>query len=431
RDEVQKVFLAGQEPEIEIDNTVKTVKADSAWSLYQVDGGWVDIAVLDTGGIKYSNPYLKNGVYYDPSGSTSDSHATTIAGIIASTHNTYKGVAYGADPIMSGNSVNSDEELIDHIEWALNRDAEILSISLGWYHAGEMDWLDNYLDYVIVSEGDVFAVKSAGNRCEWYYWWDCYITSPGLAYNIMTVGATDDKDTSTWSDDIMAGYSSWKEGGSMGDREKPEVVAPGSPSYHSTKTSSPWVGGGLGSGTSFAAPVVAGQAALMLDESGVSGLQYWPMTVKAIIMATAWNNIEGDSSRSEFDGTGSVDVSRSVYVTRYDRWDARTISSSSLPLAYSIYAYAGERVRAAISWTSMPVDSNGDLIPESNDIVDIDLNAKDSSNRLLDASYSYRNNYEIVEFTAPYYGYYTINVRCIACPSFSNVELGFAYDRLY
>jgi subtilisin family serine protease len=188
---------------------------------------------------------------------------------------------------------------------------------------------------------------------------------------------------------------------------------------------------GLGSGTSFAAPVVAGQAALMLDESGVSGLQYWPMTVKAIIMATAWNNIEGDSSRSEFDGTGSVDVSRSVYVTRYDRWDARTISSSSLPLAYSIYAYAGERVRAAISWTSMPVDSNGDLIPESNDIVDIDLNAKDSSNRLLDASYSYRNNYEIVEFTAPYYGYYTINVRCIACPSFSNVELGFAYDRLY
>ena len=64
--------------------------------------------------------------------------------------------------------------------------------------------------------------------------------SEGLAYNIITVGAFDDRNT-------------------IRNREKPEVTAPGS-NIMSTTTASPWYGN-IGSGTSYAAPMVTGVAA--------------------------------------------------------------------------------------------------------------------------------------------------------------------------
>jgi subtilisin family serine protease len=93
--------------------------------------------------------------------------------------------------------------------------------------------------------------------------------SPGLGYNMITVGAIDDKDSLAWGDDTMATYSSYKDPiSTYEDREKPEVVAPGgeygSSTMDSTMTASPWISD-RGAGTSYAAPVVAGEAALLMQ----------------------------------------------------------------------------------------------------------------------------------------------------------------------
>lgn len=126
-----------------------------------------------------------------------------------------------------------------------------------------------------------------------------YITSPGSEPLVITVGATRSNYTANRADDEMATYSS--RGPTFYDHVlKPDLVAPGnrllslgtSGSFaaaypESTQT----LGGSLYatmSGTSMAAPVVAGSVALMLQaDSGLS-----PDTVKIRLMHSAvkrWN----------------------------------------------------------------------------------------------------------------------------------------------
>ncbi|MEA2089269.1 MAG: S8 family serine peptidase [Thermoproteota archaeon] len=402
--DVEKVFLS-RTYKPQINTAADTERANLVWP-YGIDGSGVKIAVVEDDGVAFANPHLADGSYFDSDNKRIDGHATAVAGVIASTNNTYRGIAHGAPGILSANAETYDSfDIMDATDWALNNSTRIINNSWGKDTGLEMDILDEYFDYV-VRNYRVTVTVAAGNNRDPHRTKTGNVQSPGLGWNVITVGAIDDKDTSSWLDDDMAPYSSFKDPVSTnGDREKPEVVAVGNnkgntPMY-STLTSDPWVGK-TGNGTSLAAPAVAGEAALLMQTK--EWLSWWPETVKATIMATAWHNIEGFSRLSMFDGAGAIDSWSAYRTVKNNQIVGEIIGSEDLPKSYTFDASEGGRVRVAIAW-----DSHDDVADEL--LADLDLFIWDSpKTHIITASASYDNSYEIVEFTAPYTGTYMAEV---------------------
>jgi len=158
------------------------------------------------------------------------------------------------------------------------------------------------------------------------------ITSPGNSPDAVTVGAMDDRNTVPLADDVLAGYSS--KGPSLIDFVvKPDLVAPGT-WIVSARAVSSWLDTQhheltlqIGdykndpahatqdgayyslSGTSMAAPMVAGAAALMLQKDPTLN----PATVKARLMKSAVKD-----TRMVFEtGAGTLDAYAAVNATGY------------------------------------------------------------------------------------------------------------------
>jgi hypothetical protein len=417
--DVDGIYLA-REFKPMLNMVVSTERVQPVWSA-GITGSGIKVAIVEQGRYTTLNPYLTVGSYYNPNGVIS-SHTTEVAGIVASTHSTYKGISYGVPGLLSANAGSWQEaDIIAASEWAITNGANILSNSWGNDTSLVMGGMDRYFDHVVWSNyKTVTAVAgneglTTGN-----------VVSPGLAYNVITAGGFDDKDTSAWSDDTMWAGSSYKDPISPhGDRIKPEVVAVathGSRYITSTYIADPWVHAVVGAGTSYAAPAVAAEAALLMQAR--SWLTSWPETVKAVIMASADLNIEGSSRLSDKDGAGGIDISNAYNIALNQRMLGNVLSASSFPRDYPFTATAGQKVRVVITWDSHP-DNNH---PPTSDPLqsDLDLYVYDPSGNLVTASTSFDNNYEIVEFTAPATGNY--KARATASRFDGTTEyVGFAY----
>lgn len=417
--DVDGIYLA-REFKPMLNMVVSTERVQPVWSA-GITGSGIKVAIVEQGRYTTLNPYLTVGSYYNPNGVIS-SHTTEVAGIVASTHSTYKGISYGVPGLLSANAGSWQEaDIIAASEWAITNGANILSNSWGNDTSLVMGGMDRYFDHVVWSNyKTVTAVAgneglTTGN-----------VVSPGLAYNVITAGGFDDKDTSAWSDDTMWAGSSYKDPISPhGDRIKPEVVAVathGSRYITSTYIADPWVHAVVGAGTSYAAPAVAAEAALLMQAR--SWLTSWPETVKAVIMASADHNIEGSSRLSDKDGAGGIDISNAYNIALNQRMLGNVLSASSFPRDYPFTATAGQKVRVVITWDSHP-DNNH---PPTSDPLqsDLDLYVYDPSGNLVTASTSFDNNYEIVEFTAPATGNYKARATASRFDG-TNEYVGFAY----
>jgi hypothetical protein len=153
-------------------------------------------------------------------------------------------------------------------------------------------------------------------------------------------------------------------------------------------------------------------------------LSSWPETVKAIIMSSAVHNIHGVSRLSEKDGAGGVDVNKAFGIANNNQFQSNTVTYGDLPLNYYVNAQAGQKVRAAISWNSLPDDNHFPI----NDVLnaDLDLVVFGPTDNFVTNSNSYDNNYEIVEFTAPTTGQYRIQNTMIRFDG-TTERVGFAY----
>jgi len=265
----------------ELQNAGQTVGANVAWAR-DITGDLIGVAVVEGDGIEFANPHLANGSYYDDTNRNIDDHATAVAGIIASTHADHRGISHGCLPLLSANSQTyNDYDLIAASDWAIDQGATILNCSFWVSATSQMVPMDRYYDYVSRHEF-VTVVKSAGNRGTG----DGRVTSPGLGYNVITVGSIFAHGDGRWNNDTMSNFSSFVDPVSPNsDREKPEVVAVGEDTswdFVSTLDHDPWVGA-CGFGTSYAAPAVAGLAALLQDRD--VALTAWPEAIKAIIMS--------------------------------------------------------------------------------------------------------------------------------------------------
>ncbi|HEY2673618.1 MAG TPA: S8 family serine peptidase [Rugosimonospora sp.] len=225
-------------------------------------GAGATVAVLDTG-YDPTHPDLAGRVVEakdftdSPNGTKDDvGHGTHVATIIAGGGRS-SGVAPGAKLLIGRVCTTSgcpDSAIIAGMEWAAAAGAKVVNLSLGGAATDGTDVMSQALNTLTAQYGTLFVV-AAGNNGR-----DESVTAPGTADAALTVGAVT-------GDDQLASFSS--RGPRVGDHAvKPEITAPGY-AIVAGRAAGTTIGYPIddryiqASGTSMAAPHVAGAAAIL------------------------------------------------------------------------------------------------------------------------------------------------------------------------
>lgn len=432
------------------------------WTWAQgITGSGIKVAVLEvpelcgTGGsaVATSNPYVSASDYYRD-GARVSNHATAVAGVIASEHSTERGIAYGAT-ILSANSgeLGIENDIISVADWAIGAGADVINASFGT-SCGDLSVTsqDKYFDWVVwekrktvvVAAGNLLNYPKPSYCPESLDWSDNFcpanynVSSPGKAYNVITVGSKNDNNTaeveSDTKDDFFSSFSLYMDPETASsNRLKPEVVAVGE-EITTTISSYPWIGAGF-RGTSLSAPIVAGEAALMMQRK--DWLRYSPEAVKAGVMATArwtWLKENRDSDqRASVDkmGVGAVDTTAAYNSLVNGRIQGLYLHKGDFNEGHydiDFEVTVPERIRVIIVWSSHPsrVGITNWVLHDRLES-DFDL-AVISPHGQVFGSYADEANYEIVEFIAQETGDYRARIYLSRWDDSSMEErVGFAW----
>jgi hypothetical protein len=381
-----------------------------------LDGSGVQVGVVESGGgADTSNPFMtieRNDP--GPSCGGTTAHATGVAGIIGartgvfriwpfiSITNTLQGFAPAARLSVGGWCTTGDNRT--RADSAANWGARVITNSYFTDTTGVVTANDRHADGLVHDRWRLF-VKSAGNRGTG----DGRVTSPGNGYNVLAVGNVNLSGTAARADDVMAPSSSFVDPTStVGDREKPEISAPGT-GIRMLSNGFPW-GGQTDNGTSFAAPMVAGTAARLIQRKPFLGI--WPEQLRAILMSSAVNNVEGATRLSDVDGAGMMAVNTAARILDDNRHGGQRVDCGTFgrsQVVSSTVLRRDQRLRAAISWTADPSAADHANRPSA----DLDLEVRGPSGSVFSSSFD--NTSEIVDFAAPVSGTYEIRVINFRC----------------
>src|SRR5262245_32007234 len=337
------------------ERTSATVGATAVRRTLGYDGSGVGVAVIDSGITTWHDDLTRTGVPglqrvdqfvdfvngrstpYDDYG-----HGTHVAGIIAGNGFDSDGARAGIAPgatllvlkVLDASGRGRISDVIAALDYIVSHQSvfhtRVINISLG---AGVFESYNSDLLTLAARKAvdcGMVVVASAGNAGRNSDGRTVYggTTAPGNAPWVLTVGASSTQGTTLRDDDIVAGFSS--RGPTAVDRgAKPDLVAPGvgteslsAPGSTLFSTKSLYLVSGTVaspsfpylslSGTSQAAPVVAGTIALMLQANPT----LTPNAVKAILQYTA-QEYEGYDPLTE--GAGFLDARGAVYLSRYFR----------------------------------------------------------------------------------------------------------------
>lgn len=301
------------------------IDVPTAWETFDTRGAGVRVAVLDTG-VDATHPDIDlhttdpsdptypggwaefNAIGLQVEGSTpidTHGHGTHVSGTLAGGDDS--GTAIGVAPdatLLVGKVLNDDGtatffQVIAGIQWAIESDADVLSISLGA--------TGHHPEFVrpvrIAEEAGVVVVAASGNHGPGRS------VSPGNVFGVVSVGAVDEKGVvaefssneeieteQTWGD---AASTAWPE-----TYPVPRVTAPGV----DVESSLPGGGYGTTSGTSMATPHVAGTVALVL---AAAERPLSPAEVRQILAETA-KTAETTENPEERVGAGIVNAQVAV-----------------------------------------------------------------------------------------------------------------------
>ena len=250
-----------------------------------------------------------NPVYNDNYMTATDlmGHGTAVAGVALANTATKKGVApfagYGVilkagyRTKTGGGAMNVADALIA-LDWAA-REAPLpqgvgiagINFSFGGSTNQDDDPLTQAFDafvYTYQIPLSIAAGNGGGTQKTLY--------TPAPCYNGIAVAASDDRNTLTRSDDVIASFSS--RGPTVAGRKKPDITVPGT---NISTTSGSGSGFSTFSGTSFAAPHVSGALALLHD-TGIHD----PLLLKAVLINSAEDR--GDPGWDRYWGFGYVDL---------------------------------------------------------------------------------------------------------------------------
>ncbi len=375
-----------------------------------------------SGGVPPTNPYLQtyttgtacfsgSTVVQDPNACVGP-HATAVAGMITSTHPSDTGMAPQTCLYAAGSCSNASSQLQAASDRARLWGARAMNLSWGSYAGTGPGAMDRFYDNMVINHWRTVVV-AAGNGDAPCAPGTGITGSPARAYSVITVGNFDDKNTDLWGDDTIGICSSYVDPTSQhSDREKPDLSAPGT-NFNSTLTASPW-NGNVGSGTSYAAPVVTGAAGLLFQSH--PSLAFWPEATKPVLMVASTHNIEGAARLSERDGAGGVVLDEALEVAgnySSNQWGGTSYSCSSPTVmdVETIYLQQYRRTRVALNWTTSGDYSQYATRPSA----DLDLQIIGPGGNVVTGSYSWDNTFEIVDFLPEQSGNYKIRVRKYRC----------------
>jgi serine protease AprX len=384
-----------------LDYHTDAINAPAAWA-QGLDGTGIGVAVIDSGIANVSDLNAGNVVYsQDFTGDTVNGavdqygHGTHVSGIIAGNGSsstggnnfyTFKGIASNANlvnlRVLDQNGSGSDSTVIAAIQTAIQLQStyniRVINLSVGrpvWEsytvdplcQAVEQAWQAGIV--VVVSAGNYGRDNNAGTNGYGT------ITAPGNDPYVITVGAMNTEGTADRTDDVIGSYSS--KGPSVLDQVvKPDLVAPGNlvislytpaetlnqenpgnevPTYlyQTNGTSAPSASYFFLSGTSMAAPMVSGAAALMLQQNP----NLTPDQVKATLMLTSFKNLVQASTVTD-PTTGQ---------TFSEQADIFTVGAGELDIQAAL---ANTNLAPAAMGSAMSpaaaVDSNGNVVLVAN-----------------------------------------------------------------
>jgi serine protease AprX len=307
-------------------------------------GAGVTIAMLDSG--VAAHPEIQTlvaavdfvGTYdptFAPSGSIDlNGHGTHVAGIMVGNGSRSSGQFTGVAPeaglvsvrVLDGQGSGRTSDMLAGLQWILDHKDQygirVLNLSLGHpvYEAAEVDPLVQAVDSLW--DAGIVVVCAAGNNGRSGHG---TISSPCNSRKVITVGALNEHKTFDSLDDSITTYSS--QGPTLIDLiAKPDLLAPGNKivsaravgSYLDTLSPERRIAADAAqplvcrhfqmSGTSMAAPFVAGAAALMVQQDPSLN----PGTVKARLMLSAKKVALGDPFAT---GAGLLDVLAALRAT--------------------------------------------------------------------------------------------------------------------
>jgi serine protease AprX len=335
------------------------------------DGEDVAVAILDTGVSEAADlrGTVALRVDFTPGHDGIDrfGHGTHMAGIIAgdgtASRGTWQGIAPDAKLIsvkVAGPDGATDVSVVlAALQWVVtNRDRlGIRVLNLAFGTDATSSYLADPLNYAVERawRSGILVVVAAGNSGP-----DAgTISKPGDDPFVVTVGAADVRGTADRRDDVVASFSG--RGPTVDGVPKPDLVAPGI-SIVSTRAPGSWADLDRpearvddayfkGTGTSQAAAVVSGVAALMFDADP----SLTPDEAKAALVGSSWG-LRGQPGA----GTGLVDAGRAVQAALSDDDDDEREESNAT------YASGTGRGGIEASRGSHHVysDRDGDGVPE-------------------------------------------------------------------
>lgn len=275
-----------------LDIATRTLGLDKVWEKGYT-GKDVTVAIIDTG-IDSKHPDFENKVigFYDVVNGKKEAyddegHGTHVSGIAAGGGKASAGKYKGAAPdaklvgikVLDQYGSGTYSSVIKGVQWAVeNKDTykiKVMNLSLGGKPSGS--YKDDPLVQALEAAYNkgILPVVAAGNSGPDKE----SISTPAYAPFLLTIGAMGDSNTLKKDDDYIASFSS--RGPTPYDKlSKPDIVAPG------VSIIAPEAGGSSYvslSGTSMAAPLAAGIAAILFSIKPI----LIPKEVKDLLMKTA------------------------------------------------------------------------------------------------------------------------------------------------
>ncbi len=297
-------------PTVDANDLVNSGHAGSVVTVAIIDTGVADVPALDGVVIHQEN------ISSAPDEGDQFGHGTFVAGLV---HETAPGAKIVSIKLSDGTGAVDVTQVLAALSWVVaHKDQysiDVVNLSFG--NDSKQSAYASPLNYAVqkVWDAGIVVVASAGNLGSQ----NGTVTKPGDDPLVISVGATDDRGTAHRGDDTIPAFGS--RGPTQDGLAKPDIVAPGTRVVSlrapgsTADVNAPHARVGRdrfrGSGTSFAAPIVAGVAALMLDAD--PGLD--PNRVKFGLRATA-AMVKGAPTAS---GMGTIRAAKAVQWARYGR----------------------------------------------------------------------------------------------------------------
>ncbi len=413
-------------------------------------GAGIKVGILEMGNYDPNAPHIKDrgNIYNYDTGAATRTHATAVVSILGGKPveyengpetMTYQGVAPGATIYFAGGLGAWDTDIAPKLEWMAENGCDVINCSWGYtenrkyYYSYEKN-LDNFaVDYRIL------VINSAGNNND-------DVSSPGMAYNIITVGNVN-SNVLVYDKYSMAPGSSYQEAEYLVN--KPDISAfgtkikmlnayqeyGGAPSncfpVKTDPTEDDYV-----QGTSFSTPQVAGAAALVMQANPY--LTCRPDVVKAILLgaadetaiATSVKNENGtlvgsndslssstyrifsetkiesvNSSLKERSGAGLLNIEASIRMAQKSMFYPVLITGNDyISNTYTIFA--GTTIEFGIVYQKITNDILTSAYP-----VNLEIQIIDSSGNVLFKSTDTVNNVEIFKATIQVTGDYRFKIK--------------------